>query len=232
MKNLLQHGKKHAFSINNYEFFVPLPQKQERRTMKKALMIAMAAGLVLAMSGCGSKKKSDQIITQRIVKKAPQQPVKMQEYNDERDVPWIGKSYHVAINRMPSDSLPMVKDETGQKFVDNIFTLTVSREDGSVFFSRQFTKAFFTDYITEVYRKAGILEGIVFDKADGDWLKFAASVGLPQTDEYIPLVVKVNHVGRISIQLDTKMDTAAEDEQTSEDGRPNEDERTNEDEDI
>ena len=207
MKNLLPHGKKHAFSINNYEFFVPLPQKQERRTMKKALMIAMAAGLVLAMSGCGSKKKSDQIITQRVVKKAPQQPVKMQEYNDERDVPWIGKSYHVAINRMPSDSLPMVKDETGQKFVDNIFTLTVSREDGSVFFSRQFTKAFFTNYITDVYRKAGILEGIVFDKADGDWLKFAASVGLPQTDEYIPLVIRLSRMGELTVSQDTQMDT-------------------------
>ena len=175
--------------------------------MKKALMIAMAAGLVLAMSGCGSKKKSDQIITQRVVKKAPQQPVKMQEYNDERDVPWIGKSYHVAINRMPSDSLPMVKDETGQKFVDNIFTLTVSREDGSVFFSRQFTKAFFANYITDVYRKAGILEGIVFDKADGDWLKFAASVGLPQTDEYIPLVIRLSRMGELTVSQDTQMDT-------------------------
>lgn len=175
--------------------------------MKKALMIAMAAGLVLAMSGCGSKKKSDQIITQRVVKKAPQQPVKMQEYNDERDVPWIGKSYHVAINRMPSDSLPMVKDETGQKFVDNIFTLTVSREDGSVFFSRQFTKAFFTNYITDVYRKEGILEGIVFDKADGDWLKFAASVGLPQTDEYIPLVIRLSRMGELTVSQDTQMDT-------------------------
>lgn len=175
--------------------------------MKKALMIAMAAGLVLAMSGCGSKKKSDQIITQRVVKKAPQQPVKMQEYNDERDVPWIGKRYHVAVNRMPSDSLPMVKDETGQKFVDNIFTLTVSREDGSVFFSRQFTKAFFTNYITDVYRKAGILEGIVFDKADGDWLKFAASVGLPQTDEYIPLVIRLSRMGELTVSQDTQMDT-------------------------
>lgn len=161
----------------------------------------------MAMSGCGSKKKSDQIITQRVVKKAPQQPVKMQEYNDERDVPWIGKSYHVAINRMPSDSLPMVKDETGQKFVDNIFTLTVSREDGSVFFSRQFTKAFFTNYITDVYRKAGILEGIVFDKADGDWLEFAASVGLPQTDEYIPLVIRLSRMGELTVSQDTQMDT-------------------------
>ena len=175
--------------------------------MKKAFMIVMAASLVIAMGSCGNKKKSDQIITQRIVKKAPQQPVKMQEYNDERDVPWIGKSYHVAISRMPSDSLPMVKDETGQKFVDNVFQLTVSREDGSVFFSRQFTKAFFTEYITDVYRKSGILEGIVFDKADGDWLEFAASVGLPQTDEYIPLVIRLSRMGELTVRQDTQMDT-------------------------
>ena len=175
--------------------------------MKKAFMIVMAASLVIAMGSCGNKKKSDQIITQRIVKKAPQQPVKMQEYNDEREVPWIGKSYHVAVSRMPSDSLPMVKDETGQKFVDNVFQLTVSREDGSVFFSRQFTKAFFTEYITDVYRKSGILEGIVFDKADGDWLEFAASVGLPQTDEYIPLVIRLSRMGELTVRQDTQMDT-------------------------
>lgn len=175
--------------------------------MKKLLTIAVMSGLVMALVGCGEKKKSEIIITQRVVKKAPQQPVKMQEYNDERNVPWIGKTYHVAISRTPSDSLPMVKDETGQKFVDNIFKLTVSREDGSVFFSRQFTKAFFTEHITEMYRKSGILEGIVFDKADGDWLEFAASVGLPQTDEYIPLVIRLSRMGELTVRQDMQMDT-------------------------
>ena len=131
----------------------------------------------------------------------------MQDYTDQREVAWIGKNYRVTVQRQPSDSLPMVKDEAGQKFVDNVFQLTVSREDGSVFFSRQFTKANFTQYITESFRKKGILEGIVFDKADGDWLEFAASVGLPQTDEYIPLVLRLSRMGDLVIRQDTQMDT-------------------------
>ena len=124
---------------------------------------------------------------------------------------WIGKTYHVTVHRQPADSLPMVKDETGQKFVDNVFSVKVSRQDGSVFFTRTFTKQYFLNYITEDYRKKGILEGIVFDKADGDWLVFAASVGLPQTDEYIPLIVRLSRMGELTVRQDTQMDTNGDD---------------------
>ncbi len=169
--------------------------------------MAVAACLAFAAGGCGNKKKSEDIITQRAVKATPQEPIQMQDYTDNRDVEWIGKTYHIAVHRQPADSLPMVKDDTDQKFVDNVLTLSVSREDGSMFFSRKFTKASFSQYITEQFRKSGILEGIVFDKADGDWLVFAASVGLPQTDEYIPLVVRLSRMGELTIRQDTEMDT-------------------------
>lgn len=175
--------------------------------MKNVFTIAVMAALALALTACGDKKKSEDIIAQRVVKVKPKTPIRMQDYTDQREVAWIGKNYHVTVQRQPSDSLPMVKDETGQKFVDNVFTLKVSRDDGSVFFSRQFTKAHFSQYITETFRKAGILEGIVFDKADGDWLEFAASVGLPQTDEYIPLVLRLSRMGDLVIRQDTQMDT-------------------------
>lgn len=175
--------------------------------MKNVFTIAVIAALALALTACGDKKKSEDIIAQRVVKVKPKTPIRMQDYTDQREVAWIGKNYHVTVQRQPSDSLPMVKDETGQKFVDNVFTLKVSRDDGSVFFSRQFTKAHFSQYITETFRKAGILEGIVFDKADGDWLEFAASVGLPQTDEYIPLVLRLSRMGDLVIRQDTQMDT-------------------------
>ena len=175
--------------------------------MKNVMTIAAMAALALVLTACGEKKKSEDIITQRVVKVKPQAPIRMQDYTDQREVAWIGKNYRVTVQRQPSDSLPMVKDEAGQKFVDNVFQLTVSREDGSVFFSRQFTKANFTQYITESFRKKGILEGIVFDKADGDWLEFAASVGLPQTDEYIPLVLRLSRMGDLVIRQDTQMDT-------------------------
>ena len=178
--------------------------------MKRFETIIIVVFAIL-LTGCSQKKSSGDIITQKV------------------DAP---TEYQVEITRVADDSLRMVKDEIGQLFVDNRIELKVLRKDGSVFLAKRFTKAAFEPYLNEDYRRTGILEGFVYAKVEGQDLEFAASISHPQTDEYIPFVVKVNHVGRISIQLDTKMDTAAEDEQTSEDGRPNEDERTNEDEDI
>ena len=42
---------------------------------------------------------------------------------------------------------------------------------------------------------------------DGQQLTFAASVCLPQTDEYIPLEVKVDNFGNVKIERDSQMDT-------------------------
>ena len=70
-----------------------------------------------------------------------------------------------------------------------------------------FTKAAFENYIDASYRKQGILEGLVFDKVDDQQLVFAASVCLPQTDEYIPLEVRINNFGNVIIKRDSEMDT-------------------------
>ncbi|MBR1504647.1 MAG: DUF4738 domain-containing protein [Prevotella sp.] len=171
--------------------------------MKKLTWIAIVAA-VLTVVACGEKKKNDNVIAPRVVKKAPADPIKMQTYTNVNDIDWIGRKYHVAINRQPSDSLPMVKDETGQKFVDNVITLSVGRADGSIFYSKTFSKASFSDYLDADYWQTGILEGFVFDKADGDWLVFAASVCHPQTDEYIPLVVRLSRMGELSIKRDSQ----------------------------
>ena len=175
--------------------------------MRKLLFAAGMTALALVLAACSEKKKSDDIITQRVVEVKPSAPIKMQEYNDSRDVEWIGKTYHVAINRRPADSLSMVKDENGQKYVDNIFTVAVSRSDGSVFFSRSFTKKDLNSYLDDDFRKTGLFEGLVFDKVDGDWLVFAASVGHPQTDEYIPMVIRLSRMGNLVIKRDVQMDT-------------------------
>jgi len=176
--------------------------------MKRFLSVIAIVALTVGLTACGGKKKSDDIIAPRVVTSKPSEPVKMQEYTDEKNVKWVeGRSYHVEVQRQPCDSLPKVKDENGQQFVDNIFTLTVSRADGSVFFHRTFTKRFFTSYINADYQKTGILEGIVFDRVDGDWLVFAASVAHPQTDEYIPLVMRLSRMGNLEVTQDSQMDT-------------------------
>ena len=178
--------------------------------MTKSLFVVIATGVILSVVACGEKKKSQDIITQRVETVKPQAPERMQEYDDSRNVAWIGKQYKVTVHRQPADSLPLVKDETGQKYVDNVISVSVFRSDGSKFYSCQFTKADFVNYLDDDYRKTGILEGLVFDKADGDWLEFAASVCHPHTDEYIPLVVKLSRMGQLTIQRDTQMDTTGD----------------------
>ncbi len=175
--------------------------------MKIVYFFAALAAVILTLSACSEKKKRTDIITQRVEKVAPREPERMQEYTDRRDISWIGRTYRVEIERQPADSLPLVKDETGQKFVDNVISVSVIRSDGSTFYHHQFTKSDFREFLDSDYSKTGILEGLVYDKADGDWLEFAASVSHPHTDEYIPLVVRLSRMGQLSIRMDTQMDT-------------------------
>ena len=98
------------------------------------------------------------------------------------------------------------------------------RADGSVFFKKVFTKATFDAQLDDDYRQTGILEGLVFDKVDGNNLVFAGSVSHPQTDEYIPLVVTVSNFGNVTIKRDDQMDTNSTQEQ-----QPQENQVTDED---
>jgi hypothetical protein len=191
--------------------------------MKKIQLLAALLMAVLAIS-CGKKKESKDIIVPTAAVVKPKSPISMQPYSQQQEVEWLDKRYQVFINRVADDSLRMVQDETGQKFVDNRITLRVVRADGSVFFKKVFTKATFDAQLDDDYRQTGILEGLVFDKVDGNNLVFAGSVSHPQTDEYIPLVVTVSNFGNVTIKRDDQMDTNSTQEQ-----QPQENQVTDED---
>ncbi|MGN1262734.1 MAG: DUF4738 domain-containing protein [Prevotella sp.] len=180
------------------------------KTIQTFLIIGTAACI---MASCSGKKTDDNIITKKIEKEMPSAPIKMQEYEQTKDVEWIGNTYRCEIERTPDDSLAMVKDENGQLFVDNRIALAVKRSDGSVFFKRTFTKKDFNSCLDDDYRNTGILEGLVFDRAEGDNIYFAASVSHPQTDEYIPLVLRLNRMGNVEISRDTQLDISAIEEE-------------------
>ena len=169
--------------------------------MNKKIIIALIAAPLL-LSSCGKKKQTNDIIVKNVETPKPQAPIRMQDYRQTTDVQWLGKQYQVEVARTASDSLPMVKDEVGQQFVDNRITLKVIRQDGTVFCTKNFTKAAFTGCLDDDYRKTGILEGFVFDKAEGNQLYFAASISHPQTDEYIPIVVTLSNFGEVGISRD------------------------------
>ena len=146
----------------------------------------------LLTAGCSQKKQAEDIIVPKVEVQKPQGPIRMQEYKQTKDINWLGRPYQVEVLRAPDDSLRMVKDEYGQKFVDNRITLRILRSDGSTFFKRSFTKQAFENYLDDV---------------------FAASVCHPQTDEYIPLVVTVSSQGDVGIRRDTEMDTYGNEEE-------------------
>ena len=177
--------------------------------MNRIAAIALSA-LALLVVSCKEKKQTDDIIVSKVEVAKPQAPVRMQNSSDSKQVPWLGKTYTVELNRVPDDSLRMVKNESGQQFVDNRITLRIIRADGSVFFRRVFFKNSFDAQLDDVFRKNGILEGLVFDKVQGNILEFAGSVCLPQTDEYIPLLVKVDNFGHVSISRDDNLDTTGD----------------------
>ena len=170
----------------------------------KSLMALAFVGLIT--TSCGKKKQHDDIIVQETETPQPQAPIRMQDYKDIKDVQWLGKQYQVEVTRTASDSLAMVKDETGQQFVDNRIVLRVIRQDGTVFCTKTFTKSAFNACLDDDYRKTGILEGFVFDKVEGNQLFFAASVCHPQTDEYIPMVVTLSNFAEVGISKDQQME--------------------------
>ena len=170
----------------------------------KSVVALAFVGLITV--SCGKKKQHDDIIVQETETPQPQGPIRMQDYKDVKDIQWLGKQYQIEVTRTADDSLKMVKDETGQQFVDNRITLRVIRSDGRIFCTKTFTKSAFDGCLDDDYRKTGILEGFVFDKAEGNQLYFAASVCHPQTDEYMPMVVTVSNFGDVGIAKDQQME--------------------------
>lgn len=181
-----------------------MPQKQPIKRQMKIPHLIMAGSLVLALASCGEKKQSDVIIVENYEAPEPSGPIKMDKYSDTNTISWLGAKYTYDIRRTPCDSLPEVKDEDGQTYVDNSVTLTISRSDGSVFLEKTFTKNTFSSTLTSNMNKNGILDGFIFHKVDGDALLFAASVSYPQSDESIPIIMRVSRMGDISVARDTE----------------------------
>ena len=188
------------------------PINQLSEIMKRIALVLTAVFALGLLAGCKQKKQTEDIIVRKTEVPKPKAPIRMQEYNQVKDEKWLDREYQIDIRRVADDSLRMVKDETGQQYVDNHITLKVIRQDGSVFFSRTFTKASFNDYLDDDYRATGILEGLVFDRVEGNNLIFAGSVSHPQTDEYIPLVITLSNFCDVSISRDTQMDTNGDEE--------------------
>ena len=177
--------------------------------MKRYFCFMVAVIVVSAFTGCKDKKNTGDIITKKPMIVVHRQIQKTGNYKQSRKVKWLGAAYTVEMTRSADASLPVIVDGD-TKYYDNRITIRVLRSDGSAFFNRTFTKADFRPYIDKAYAD-GALVGIVLDRAEGDNLLFAASVGSPDkmSDEYIPLLMKLSRTGKITITKDTQLDTGS-----------------------
>lgn len=194
--------------------------EQQRNRMKRILPLFMATGIMmLGAVACKEKKQSEpDIITTKYVPEKPQAPIRMSVDQRQTDIKWLGRQYVVKVQRTPVDSLPMVADETGQKYIDNKVTLTIMRSDSSVFFSKTFLKSSFSSYIDNDYQKRGVLENIVFHEVDDNELEFSVIVSHPDADdEYIPLEMNINGQGGIHIERGNLFDERDDDDFDDED---------------
>ena len=178
---------------------------------KSAITLIVASLATITIVSCKEKKTSEHIITTKPVEEAKKPTQEIGNYDMTTPVDWVGSTYQVVVERKADHSLPLADDGQGNKYFDNRISLKILRKDGSVFFSRVFTKNDFSRYVDALYQKNSALLGIVLDRAETDHLIFAASVGSPDkmSDEYVPLVMKISRFGDVSISKDTQMDTGS-----------------------
>ena len=179
---------------------------------KKNLTIVLAFGVLMGVVACKEKKQNDVIITTKPVPEAKKPTQKVGDYETTTPVDWVGSTYQVLVERKADESLPLADDGQGNKYYDNRITVKIVRKDGSEFFNRTFVKEDFSAYVDALYKKNSALLGIVLDRAEADYLVFAASVGSPDkmSDEYVPLVMKVSRFGDVKISKDTQLDTMSD----------------------
>lgn len=96
----------------------------------------------------------------------PGEPIDLSQPASETVVKWRGESCVVKISSQAADSLPMVVNEFGQKYKDNVFNLKILKGDGNtVLYQHSLKKTMFLSKIKDnalrpVYEKQSILKSV------------------------------------------------------------------------
>lgn len=172
--------------------------------MKKSIIYLLLLPLVLIAMSCKEKKESNYIIVRQPVIAHKEKTQKTGDQTQTKEVKWLGTDYKVTTAVKADPSLPLATDGS-TKYYDNRITLRIIRPDSTVFFDRTFTKSDFRQYVDDVYYKNGALVAIVFDKVEGNTIKFAATVGNPDksSDEFMPLELDINNLGALTVKHGT-----------------------------
>ena len=168
----------------------------QMKVIKNTSLLLLCGLLSMSVVSCKKEKKTDNIITKikpkTVSSRGPQQ---LSNFEYKKQVEWLGSSYTISIKR---------------------------RADGTEFFKRTFQKNDFKAFTDNKYGREGAFIGFMFDKVEGEYLKFGASVGSPDpnSDEFIPIDVTINKMGTVKITSSIQLDTDSDDAEKQPQGKP------------
>lgn len=144
--------------------------------MRSFLLIACA---LMAFVSCKQKVQDENIIVDKVVTKKIEANQKMEDSEQNGSFQWIkGADYRYTILRAASDSLPHVVNHD-IPYTDNTITLSIKRSNGSVFFTKTFTKENFSPVLPKQFMESGVLLSMNFNKVVDNEAFFVVSVGSP-----------------------------------------------------
>lgn len=120
-----------------------------------------------------------------------------------------GKPCEVQVFRTPDETLPRVKDESGNEYVDNRVNLRITSQ-GKTLVERSLTKANFASVVEPRFLQHAIFEGLVYDTVTSRGVVFAASVSYPQSDLYVPIRLTLTEGGHVAMETEDLLGTSAE----------------------
>lgn len=167
-------------------------------------ILACLSGFFAACSS-GGKGKADETLTVKPDSTAVAGPERMQVSDVTTAIEYKGKEYRSTVVRRPDESLPVVKNEEGEEFIDNRITLRLVC-GGKQVVAKEFTKESFAALVDAKFLKYAILEGLVFDKTTPQGFVYAASVCYPQSDLYVPLRLTITPDGNVSMAREELLD--------------------------
>lgn len=131
----------------------------------------------------------------------------MPEDKQTGSVSWISSSeYSYAITRKADKELPIVKNHD-KEYYDNSVDVVITRADGSKFFEKKFSKTNFAPALPKEFKENGVLLGISFEKAEGNYLMFVVSVGSPDetNEEFYYARLKISNMSVTSAEKITNL---------------------------
>lgn len=167
------------------------------RTVMYRAMIVLAAFWLAACSSSPKRGKEEimVLVQDGTAKDIPQ---RMPETAVKVPISYRGKEYQSCVERQPDESLPVVKNEQGESFIDNRITLRITCGNKQII-DRSFTKESFASLAGTGFMKSALLEEIVYDKTTPQGFTYAVSICHPQTDFYVPVRLTVTPDGKVSM---------------------------------